>query len=652
MESAKMLRNDHSTQMARALMQRTELVLNTTKVGLDIIDAKFNIIYIDPEWAKVYGDYKGKKCYKYFSGRSAMCSHCAIPEAIRSGKTVVREQVLSKEGNRPIEVITTPFKDESGRLLVAEVNIDISARKKAIDQIRRLASFPEQNPLPICEISPEGKMIYQNPACKALDRQEAQCPCGEDLEIVKDLLAAKKRTSVAREIKIGSKWYMQTLQFMPVDGNVRIYSMDITDRKYYEDKIDRINQCLLNFTTNALENIQQLTELCGDIFGAASAFYNLLEKGLLYTIGKWNAPGKFELISKAEGHICYDVISQGNKDLVVIRGLPGTKYARTDPNVNKYKLQTYIGHRVKRKAKCVGSLCLVYKKDIIFSESDKKLLGIIATAVGIEEERMKAEHALKEYYAKLIETQNELIQTAKMSALGKFATGVAHEVKNPLAIILGGVEFLERKIPLANKDTKSIIDKIKKSAIKADNIIHSILQYARQSGLEVEEVLVADFINELVGLFEYQAARRNIKIKVRVPRKDLSFKVDKNKMEQAFHNIILNAIEAMPRGGRILVRAYPLLSSESVKSRAVCIEVIDSGEGIAKENLEKIFEPFFSTKRAKKGVGLGLAITKMIIKSHGGVINVYSVPGRGTTVKVMIPKATGGGKKSEKNPYY
>ena len=581
-----------------------------------------------------------------------MCPQCAIPEAIKSGKTMVREQVLPREANRPIEVITTPFKDESGRLLVAEVNIDISQRKKAVDQIRRLASFPEQNPLPVCEISPEGKIIYQNPACKALDKKGAQCPCGADLEKIKDMLAAKKRTSVAREIKIGSRWYVQTLQFMPVDGNIRIYSMDITDRKYYEDKIYRINQCLMNFSTNALENIQRLTVLCGDIFGAASAFYNRLEKGMLYSMGKWNMPEDFESISKAGGHICYDVINRNKKDILVIRNLPRTKYARTDPNVVKYKLRTYIGHRVMRGAESFGSLCVVYQKDIIFSVSDKKILGIIATAIGIEEERLKVEGALKDSYAKLAETQNELIQTEKMSALGKFATGVAHEVKNPLAIILGGIEFLEKKIPSANRDIKSIIEKIKKSAINADSIIHSILQYARQSGLEIEEVLVADFINELVGLFEYQARRRNIKIKVRVPRRSLSFKVDKNKMEQAFHNIILNAIEAMPHGGRILVRAYALLSSESVKSGAVCIEVIDSGEGIPAENMGKIFEPFFSTKRAKKGVGLGLAITKMIIKSHNGTIDVYSVSGRGTTIKVMIPKATGGGKKGEKDPYY
>ena len=636
----------------RNLNKQIEFILGATKTGLDIIDSDFNIVYVDPAWQKVYGNPAGKKCYKYFMGRSRECSNCGVRKALATKAVVVTEEILVKEGNRPIQVTTIPYQDKDGKWFVAEVNVDISERKKATDQIRRLATFPELNPLPICEISPKGKVIYRNSASKSLCAKLGQCPCGVDIKKIRKLFAAGKENSIAREMKVGGRWYMQTMQFMPVEGNIRIYSMDITDRKYYEDKIYKINQCLMNFGANALENIQRLTELCGDIFGAASALYNRLEKGMLYSVGKWNTPAGFDSVSKAEGHICCDVIRKSGKDMFVIRDLPGTKYARTDPNVAKYKLRTYVGHRVMRGVDSFGSLCVVYQKDIIFSESDKKILGIIATAVGIEEERLSAEGALKDSYAKLAQTQNELIQTEKMSALGKFATGVAHEVKNPLAIILGGIEFMERKIPLTNKDTKSIIDKIKKSAIKADNIIHSILQYARQSGLEVEEVLVTDFINELVGLFEYQAARRNIKIKVQVPRRDLSFKVDKNKMEQAFHNIILNAIEAMPHGGRILVRAYPLLSSESVKSGAVCIEVIDSGEGVPKENLEKLFEPFFTTKRAKKGVGLGLAITKMIVKSHGGIIDVYSVLNKGTTVKVMIPKDAQGGKKIEKDPYY
>ena len=119
-----------------ALKKQIEFILGVTKTGLDIIDSDYNIVYIDAEWQKAYGDPKGKKCYQYFMGRSRVCSGCGVTRALETKKPIVTEEILAKEGNRPIQVTTIPFQDENGNWLVAEVNVDISERKKTEEKIK------------------------------------------------------------------------------------------------------------------------------------------------------------------------------------------------------------------------------------------------------------------------------------------------------------------------------------------------------------------------------------------------------------------------------------------------------------------------------------------------------------------------------------
>ncbi len=119
------------------LKKQMEFVLGTTKTGLDIIDSDFNIRYMDPQWAQVYGPYKGRKCYEYFMFKDAECPGCGVRKALETRKPVVTEEILLREGNRPIQVTSIPFQNENGEWLVAEVNVDITERKKLEDRLRR-----------------------------------------------------------------------------------------------------------------------------------------------------------------------------------------------------------------------------------------------------------------------------------------------------------------------------------------------------------------------------------------------------------------------------------------------------------------------------------------------------------------------------------
>ncbi len=171
--------------------------------------------------------------------------------------------------------------------------------------------------------------------------------------------------------------------------------IDISERKQAEERLAKLNECLLGFGANPVENINSLTALCGELMGADCAFYNRLEGGMLCSLGQWNAPPGYTAVDSAEGHICYDVIRRCDDNIVFIQNLDETEYAESDPNVIPYRLKTYIGKTVRFDEKCVGSLCVLYKDDYFLKEDDKRLINVIASAVGVEEKRKQAEDALE-----------------------------------------------------------------------------------------------------------------------------------------------------------------------------------------------------------------------------------------------------------------
>ena len=170
------------------------------------------------------------------------------------------------------------------------------------------------------------------------------------------------------------------------------------ERKRQEERLAKINECFLRFGKVAQENINRLVALCGELLGGSFALYSHLEGELLRVLGRWKTPEDFLSIGLAYGHLCFDVIKDGSTEPLVVRHLPETTYAHTDPTVLMYRLQTYIGQAVRCHTTTVGSLCLLYQKDFIPSAGDLKLLGIIAAAIGVEEERQQAEAALRHAY--------------------------------------------------------------------------------------------------------------------------------------------------------------------------------------------------------------------------------------------------------------
>ena len=199
---------------------------------------------------------------------------------------------------------------------------------------------------------------------------------------------------------------------------------DVTDRKRGEERLKSLKDCFLGFGADPVENINRLTAAVGEFLGATCALYNRLEGDSLHSLGRWNTPPDFNPVDRAEGHICHDVIRRALGDVLVLRNLQESPYARTDPNVVAYGLQSYVGQAVEFGGKCVGSLCAVFQRDHTLCEGDKELMRAIAKAIGVEEERRRATEALRESEAKYKELVDELPQPVfEVDTRGKLTFG-------------------------------------------------------------------------------------------------------------------------------------------------------------------------------------------------------------------------------------
>jgi signal transduction histidine kinase len=264
-------------------------------------------------------------------------------------------------------------------------------------------------------------------------------------------------------------------------------------------------------------------------------------------------------------------------------------------------------------------------------------------------ERKKAEEDLKNTNFQLKETQGQLIQAEKLNAVGQLASGVAHEVRNPLGIIIQGVNYLENKIAAKEADVAEVLAMLKDSVKRADKIINSLLDFSRATSIGLQPEDIAPIIENSLNLVKNHPAFSNIEIIRQIALDMPKVLVDKNKMEQVFINVLMNAFQAMPAGGTLAIRSYDKKLEETRNGignrstdnfkpgeRAVIVEFEDTGIGITREHLDKMFDPFFTTKGPRGGAGLGLSVSRNILHMHKGLIFVESQVGKGTKVTIIL----------------
>ncbi|MFQ5952474.1 MAG: PAS domain S-box protein, partial [Candidatus Omnitrophota bacterium] len=222
------------------------------------------------------------------------------------------------------------------------------------------------------------------------------------MKTIRDVIKTGKLRISERENEIKEKKYWFQACIQPLKNEVGefdsafVIATDITEYKLTEQRIVKLNETFLSLGSDFNKNIEILTKTCGELLEGTCALYNKLKEGLLCSVGKWHVPSDYNPMDNPDGHICFDVIKTSKKGKpYIVKNLQETAYQQSDSNVARYNLKTYIGIPVYCFGKCVGSLCVVYQKDVEFSESDKKLLGIIAEAISREEERKRVEEGVK-----------------------------------------------------------------------------------------------------------------------------------------------------------------------------------------------------------------------------------------------------------------
>jgi two-component system, NtrC family, sensor kinase len=276
-------------------------------------------------------------------------------------------------------------------------------------------------------------------------------------------------------------------------------------------------------------------------------------------------------------------------------------------------------------------------------------LGELACSFNIMSLQLRAANEEITSWARTLETRvedktNELkrahdhvVQVEKMASIGKMAAVVAHEINNPLSGILTYAKLLKKWVQKVEgneqkrDEIRECLDLVESESKRCGDLVKNLLMFSRTAPMNLEWADVNNVVDRTIRLVQHQLDLNNVQLQI--DTSDLPMlHCDPAQVEQVLLALIMNAIDAMPRGGNLLVRTRSL-----PQSRQIEIQVRDDGVGIQPDLLPRMFEPFLTTKETGKGVGLGLAISKTIVERHGGVIEVESQPGRGTTFYIFLP---------------
>ncbi|MDY7032778.1 MAG: PAS domain S-box protein [Thermodesulfobacteriota bacterium] len=425
----------------------------------------------------------------------------------------------------------------------------------------------------------------------------------EDRKIFQDLVEEKgfvKDFEVEFKRKDGRKVTILMTGNIIRDGDERIIgyegiNTDITERKNIEYELIKTNNFLRNLIESSVDGI-----ITADIKGNILIFNEGAEKLLGYKAE--DVIGKLHITKIYPPGVAREIM----------RKLRSTEFGGTG------KLETIQSFLVGEDGEHIPiniSAAIVYEEG-----KEVASIGIFTDL----REKLRMERNLQD-------AQIQLLQSEKMSSLGKLAAGVAHEINNPLGGILIYSNLLMEEMEEGDPKREDL-GRISEEATRCKEIVKSLLEFARQTGPKMEPIDINRAIDEGLFFLENQATFHNIHIKKHLDHAIPLIQGNSSQLKQVFMNMMVNAAEAMEGRGTLTVKTA-LLS----KNGSVMIEFSDNGKGIPPEHVSKIFDPFFTTKEVGKGTGLGLSLSYGVIEQHKGKIDVKSKVGKGTSFTIELP---------------
>jgi len=409
--------------------------------------------------------------------------------------------------------------------------------------------------------------------------------------------------------------------YAPVRHNLHIWAIPFFPAVYWaelnvrlkrsEERLSKMNKSFLSFSSDSTENINRLTALCGELLEGAYSTYNRLEKGFLHTEGKWNVPADLQSVKRPEGNIAYDVILKKSEEVVVINDLLQSSYALSDPTIKKYILHTFMANAVKRGEAVVGSLCTVFNRNFLPGNEDKKIMGIIASAIGIEEDRKLAEAKIKDSQQRLRNLSSHL-QSSREEERANIAREIHDELGQVLTALKMDMYWLEKKLP---QDKGILIDKIRAMSKHAETTIHTVQRISS----ELRPALLDDL--GLIAAIEWQSKdfQQRTEIECSVSFNHDNIKVPENSSIALFriYQETLTNVARHSQATNVSVSLYN-------KDDDVILQIIDNGIGIEEHHISN-----------PRSFGL-MGIHERAL-ALGGDVKIIGRQKTGTTLTVSIP---------------
>jgi len=601
-----------------------------------IIDKNFNLVKVNISFLnllkKENKDVIGRKCYELIHRTDAPPAECPFLKTLKT-KAVEDNEIYESSLKKWFLVHTIPIFN-GGNEITASIHFarDITQRKQTEEALRQKEEYFQavtENSLDTVIIADKkGIMTYVSPSAERFSGYKPQDLIGKSifefihpaelLRAIYDFSKAiqTKDISIYNSFRVrhkdGSERVVEglgkNLLDHPVISGFVMNLRDITERKQAEEALRRERN-----------RAQEYLDIAGVIIVILNADH---------TIALINKKG-----TDCLGYEESELIGKNWFDIAIPkRKRPGVKSIFRKLMTGEIEAAEYYENPVVTRK---GEERIIIWHNTVLTDERGKIIGTLSSGEDITE-RKKAEQKLQVAYEKLKETQQELIQSAKMAAMGHLMAGISHELSQPLTGIKGFAQAIVTDMK-KNDPLKKDVQKIVEQSNRMDMIIKNMRFFAKRSECKNEKLDINKPIQDSLLLIANQFKVQNIRIKTSLVDNLPRILGDSNQLQQVFLNLLTNAKDAInrlrrPRGGEITIKT-------SLHKDKKSIEIIfqDTGCGISKENLENIFNPFFTTKSPDAGMGLGLSIVHRIISSHKGKIEVRSKKGKGTMFRIILP---------------
>jgi PAS domain S-box-containing protein len=618
-----------------------------------------SIRFANRSFRERFGEPEGRACYQVITGRDKPCKTCRPFSVFETGRPIEWEWV--RGDGRTYQIYDYPFSDTDGSPLVLELGIDVTARKHAEEALRR----SENKYKTLLEHLPQ-KIFHKNTAsvylsCNENYAQDLNIKPEEiqhktDYDFFPRSLAEKYRTDDKRIIASGKtedieEQYLQNGQEMwvqtvktpikdekgDITGVLGIF-WDITKRKRAEEALRR--------THDELE--LRVKERTAQLSRANEQLKREIDERKRTEKELKASEQKYHLLFSQDPNPLFVVDMDSGKILDVNNAAMVTYQYAQKELLEMYFLELFDAEEAGSVSDSLGELhedVYVFIPRVWAKKKDGRhfFTHLHAQACGFKElEDGDVRRCLivrTVDITRRLEQAAQLTQASKMATLGEMATGIAHELNQPLNVIKVGADFFAKKIrrgeQISDDEVLKVSCNISEQVNRASNIINHLRDFGRKSELRVYPVELNDPIRDVFTLLGQQLKLRDMEVDLRLDEGLPKILADRNQLEQIFLNLVTNARDAMEAKGPETPKKLTITTSR--EGAAVVARVWDTGTGMPEGIRKKIFEPFFTTKEAGKGTGLGLSITYNLVKNFKGNIEVESVPDLGTTFKISFP---------------